>query len=1853
MTHNKLLKNYFLPLILLLLSLAAHAQLTATVNIVGSPTTKTSDWTGQFRKNRVLVTVVNPLLQITEGVLNVKLLNGSGVVIAETVDEQQVLQQFNNGSTLLDLAEVLPNYANAFKLNDESLRDKLTSGFVPEDNYQICVNIIDVSTRQPLLPAPICKFIRVIGYQAPILVFPPDKNEVKVGSRPILRWNGVSPRPAGIVKYRLQVFEIASMQSPEIAFRSNVAYIDEIITNQTQWIWGSAYELPKAGISYVWAVQALDEDDKPIGEPNGQAAPFTFILPAATKEDEKKKEEALLAEKPLEKGKVRFAGVVKDLMTKSKIIAGATVAISYASSEVKYRTVTENYTETTAGKRIDESKTVAITSVNSEVNNLRNQGRVITATISGGWLKTRIDYYYMTPPSRVQKTRQIQVPYTEKASKKVELTTDGSGKFSLDVEDGQVITITAKAKGYHDGKPEQVTIQAPSGSKVISGFAYFLAPKAGKIEGIVSNAQTKRGIQSIIVEAFKAKEQDKAYASGMTDGAGKFSFNADAGDYILKVSNEQYEVFTSKNVNVRPEEVVKSDIILKPFTASIAGKITMTNTNQPVAGAKVAVYTQSGIESYLYGGNAIPFSAEVTTGGDGSYEINDIAISKVGLENESYVVFAKAEGYSEVWMPVPLKKGGERVQADLKLSKRSSILSGIVIDDQGDKVGKVKVDVYTSSGAVYKSVTTNGNGEYTLENIPTTPKLGNVVFSRDGWSTETVEGTFAEFKSLYAVDVKLMKNPPITVRGVIKNQFGEAFEGVTVSCEGKTATTDKQGKFSIKNTSIFTQKTLTLFKLGFTQKSQLTFVGETKEVSFTAKISPTWELEETLMEYKRNIALKFVDENGNPLTGVSFTLKDPDGKEIGKEKLSNAEWSKVIYGNTSWVGKKLRLSLTHATKDPEEKTIEMTNKDWFSSKTAFAYTLIEKTITIKGKITNKESSVGVEGVTVSVNGSNFSALTDASGNYSIPKVPFQEKWQLKGEKKNFTSNVFDVTNPFKITEVPKSLTIGNQNFTMKRNFVNPATIFGFTASVSKVQDVGNDQFEINGTLDIPNASEVTNNARKVDFKKLKVNANGLPLSNNNDLGSQIEVRIHDVFGTIEKVRLQYINSSGSLQNPAQEGGIGVLTGTTKVNEASVKNSEQTLPEFVVTTTNSFPIGIRSSGTYGDIKIKAKEASDTQFLGVEMSVQEGVLNKDQVAKINSKFKISETPITDGKVSYMFGSGEWEEYKFEADIKIVAATRSKKHLYTLEGRVLCDAEGGDTHLAINKPKVKFLDIKKSYDIGGGAGGGGKTKGLRISPDDFTTDDGDVLVTVTNQPFNIEQAQMSIMDMSIPLDPSKASIVTNDDKEVELRFEAKMFEEYFESKPTVYLALSQGDGIQVGLGSEGIKVEIKKIKGLEVVINKLVLSFGNEKGDYFQFNGGVSLAFGKKNKKTKESSSVSGTLDARITWLNSKRTFKLNEIEAEIALTSGFEFKGKVSFPDKGGAAGEFELKIDKKPANFTLQAQFSYTNAENFYFQIYSTLPKPIPIGTTGVSIAGVGGEIGREGEVWLVGLTGKFIPTAEATSPSPSFTATLKAQVIFGGGEFTIKGEGQFTLKETQFAEVSLTLDFARKRFAGTVKVEYDKQPLIYVSAKIDAYIDYSAAIKFKVWGNVSMTVLGARMDNTYFLVGNEKGFLEFEIDCKVRSEKNFSWGPISNGDYKIEFGGRLYANSKFDIDARVYFAATVRGDVGFGEWCKIGICLGRWTVGGISAGVGFNADIIIRGGNIISLSGSGYMNVEAWMGDCDCGTGCNSICANERWCEEWWSPPYPCGGCVRAKGCFGANFSASYNRGNGWTGSFN
>jgi hypothetical protein len=95
-----------------------------------------------------------------------------------------------------------------------------------------------------------------------------------------LRWTPVIPRPQEPTTYRVKVWQLMQGQTGPQAMRANQPVFTKDVDNITQ-----AFTAPpdcrQKGCSFVWTVQALNRDGKPIGENNGTSEPFDFTTPGA------------------------------------------------------------------------------------------------------------------------------------------------------------------------------------------------------------------------------------------------------------------------------------------------------------------------------------------------------------------------------------------------------------------------------------------------------------------------------------------------------------------------------------------------------------------------------------------------------------------------------------------------------------------------------------------------------------------------------------------------------------------------------------------------------------------------------------------------------------------------------------------------------------------------------------------------------------------------------------------------------------------------------------------------------------------------------------------------------------------------------------------------------------------------------------------------------------------------------------------------------------------------------------------------------------------------------------------------------------------------------------------------------------------------------------------------------------------------------------------------------------------------------------------------------------------------------------------------------------------------------------
>ena len=164
------------------------------------------------------------------------------------------------------------------------------TGKLPADNYILCARPVSIIDYIPLGEEQ-CKNFYLASTQLPILMKPYNEEVMdakKVQTAIIFRWSPVVPTQPSPVTYRLQVFEVLPTQSPVQALRSNQPLLDKEILAATQYIWqpqltfmpyeNETKKLP----TFIWTIQSLDKDHKPITQTDGngeaRSEPIIFFI---------------------------------------------------------------------------------------------------------------------------------------------------------------------------------------------------------------------------------------------------------------------------------------------------------------------------------------------------------------------------------------------------------------------------------------------------------------------------------------------------------------------------------------------------------------------------------------------------------------------------------------------------------------------------------------------------------------------------------------------------------------------------------------------------------------------------------------------------------------------------------------------------------------------------------------------------------------------------------------------------------------------------------------------------------------------------------------------------------------------------------------------------------------------------------------------------------------------------------------------------------------------------------------------------------------------------------------------------------------------------------------------------------------------------------------------------------------------------------------------------------------------------------------------------------------------------------------------------------------------------------------
>ena len=224
---------------------------------------------GNIPASLLLVAQLPPTVRV-KGIRLMVQIKGGGAIICS-----------NNASGGLQVDEFT---TRTFSANELTGSLQVCNNF-KDGSYSICVQFFNVD--RVAISNEVCKEFMVetpkeIEYAPPTLITPENGKTYTEAelSRPVnFRWTPLVPKPREAVTYRLKVWQLMQGQNGTTAIRTNQPIITKDVDNITQAVVNGIYTgpcKPPYLCDYIWQVQALNKEDKPMGRNQGNSEPYTF-----------------------------------------------------------------------------------------------------------------------------------------------------------------------------------------------------------------------------------------------------------------------------------------------------------------------------------------------------------------------------------------------------------------------------------------------------------------------------------------------------------------------------------------------------------------------------------------------------------------------------------------------------------------------------------------------------------------------------------------------------------------------------------------------------------------------------------------------------------------------------------------------------------------------------------------------------------------------------------------------------------------------------------------------------------------------------------------------------------------------------------------------------------------------------------------------------------------------------------------------------------------------------------------------------------------------------------------------------------------------------------------------------------------------------------------------------------------------------------------------------------------------------------------------------------------------------------------------------------------------------------------
>ncbi len=156
-----------------------------------------------------------------------------------------------------------------------------------DGSYSLCAQFFNID--KVAISNEVCKDFMVetpkeTDYAPPTLITPENGKKISLKDmlKPVMfRWTTLVPKPKEPITYRLRVWQLMQGQNGTQAMRSNQPIISKDVDNITQAVVNNIYTgpcKPPYLCDFIWNVQALNRDGKPMGRNDGTSEPYSFKI---------------------------------------------------------------------------------------------------------------------------------------------------------------------------------------------------------------------------------------------------------------------------------------------------------------------------------------------------------------------------------------------------------------------------------------------------------------------------------------------------------------------------------------------------------------------------------------------------------------------------------------------------------------------------------------------------------------------------------------------------------------------------------------------------------------------------------------------------------------------------------------------------------------------------------------------------------------------------------------------------------------------------------------------------------------------------------------------------------------------------------------------------------------------------------------------------------------------------------------------------------------------------------------------------------------------------------------------------------------------------------------------------------------------------------------------------------------------------------------------------------------------------------------------------------------------------------------------------------------------------------------